>query len=338
MKKAILSALILLFAAAAAVFFVFGASERKVVAALPLRGPAVQAVYATGTVEPSVMIPIAPRQTARLMSLMADEGHNVMKGQILGQLEDTDLAHTLDELKSKADLAQKQYDRAAALLSKKAIAPESAEQAQADLSAANAAVERVEAQLSYLRLLAPEDGIIIRRDGEVGEMIPASQPVFWMSCCAPLRIAAEVDEEDISLVKPGQEVVISADAFPDKVFKGTVQSITPKGDPVARSYRVRIGLEKGAPLMIGMTAETNIIAARSENALLVPAGALDGGQIWGVENGKARRFAVETGAKSAGAIEIKSGIDERSVIILEPSNDLEEGETIRFSLKKWSPE
>lgn len=335
MKK-VLFLLFLLFVAGAIALSFNIYEKRKIAVVHPVRGPAVQAVYATGTVEPSVMIPIAPRQTARLMTLLADEGLKVSKGQVLAQMEDTDVSKTLAELQSKAVLAQKQYDRALALLKNKAISPENVDQAKSALEAARAAVERTEAQLSYLKLLAPEEGVIIRRDGEAGELIPANQPVFWMSCCAPYRISSEVDEEDISLVQPGQQVVISADAFPGKIFNGTVQSITPKGDPVARSYRVRIGLENQTPLMIGMTAETNIITQEAKDVLLIPASAVRDNKVWAVENGQLHAKTIETGIRTAQAVEVTGGIDEKATIVQTPDDDLEEGKSVATSLRTWN--
>ena len=111
-----------------------------------------------------------------------------------------------------------------------------------------------------MTLVAPADGLITRRDGEVGEYVPVGQPIFYLSCCAPLRISVEVDEEDIPRVVIGQKVLIQNDAFLGQVFEGKVSAITPRGDSTARSYRVRVTFnDDHHPMMIGMTAETNII-------------------------------------------------------------------------------
>ncbi|MGB4876309.1 MAG: biotin/lipoyl-binding protein, partial [Candidatus Competibacter sp.] len=86
--------------------------------AQPTRGPAVRAVYATGTVEPTVMLPLAPRNSARLMELKADEGAQVREGQELARLEDADLQRSVDELQARAQFAKIQFDRAQTLLDK----------------------------------------------------------------------------------------------------------------------------------------------------------------------------------------------------------------------------
>jgi multidrug efflux pump subunit AcrA (membrane-fusion protein) len=81
----------------------------------PTRGPAVRAVYATGTVEPTVMLPLAPRNSGRLMELKADEGAQVRAGQELARLEDADLQRSVDELEARARFAKTQFERAQTL-------------------------------------------------------------------------------------------------------------------------------------------------------------------------------------------------------------------------------
>ena len=298
----------------------------------PTRGPAIQAVYATGTVEATVMMPIASRTAARLMKLNVDEGSTVTKGQVLAQLEDEDLQHSTKQLQVREAFAKKEYERNAALVKHDTVSRKIYDQSKSDWEAASAATRTAQTQADYLKLMAPAEGLIIKRDGEVGQLIPANNPVFWLSCCAPLRISAEVDEEDIAQVKPGQEVLIRADAFPGLVFHGKVQTVTPKGDPVARSYRVRVEFSENTPLQIGMTAETNIVVGQRKNALLVPSSAVAQDKIWLVKDDRLMRRAVVTGAKGPEQTEIKSGVTENDLIIVRPDITLQEGRKIHANL------
>lgn len=335
MKKVLKTVLFLiLLGAAAAAAFLYWRKPADVPVVHPARGPAVEAVYATGTVEASVMMPIAPRNAGRLVELNADEGDLVKKGTVLARLEDEDLRKQVEELQARVNLAQKEYGRRKILVSSGAISKEALDQAQAELDAAQAALGRAQANLAYMQLSAPADGAILRRDGEIGEFIPANQPVFWFSCCAGLRVAAEVDEEDIAGVKPGQKVVIRADAYPGEVFDGKVASITPKGDPVARSYRVRVSLPADTKLMIGMTAETNIVQREEKDALLIPASALRGENVYAVEYGVAKERKVKTGARSSAAVEIVYGLNEGDEIILNPEN-IQDGDKIKAKPQAW---
>lgn len=296
----------------------------------PVRGPAVQAVYATGTVEATVMMPIAARSTARLAEMSADEGHTVTKGQVLARLEDEDLQKSLEELIAKAGFAEKNYNRKASLAKTGYETKAALDQAMAEWEAAKAAVARAVAEADFMKLTAPADGKIIRRDGEIGQMIPANQPVFWISCCAPLRISAEVDEEDISLVEPEQAVLIRADAFPGKVFKGKVQGITPKGDPVARSYRVRVGFTEETPFQIGMTAETNIVIRTAEDAILLHNSAISpNNKVWLVKGGTLTEQEVKTGAKGDDKTEILGGVTLEDTVVLQPRPEMKAGKKVR---------
>ena len=296
----------------------------------PTRGPAVEAIYATGTVEPTVMLPIAPRTGARLIELNADEGSKVRKGQVLARLDDADLASTVEELEARARYARAQHTRTVELVAKGFVSKAESDRTRSELDAAEAAVRRARSQKDFMALTAPEDGLIIKRDGERGQFIPAGQAVFFLSCCAPLRVSAEVDEEDIGRVHPGQKVVLRADALPGVVLDGKVKEITPKGDPVARSYRVRIELADPERLKVGMTVDANLIVAERDNALLVPASAVHDNAVWIVgSDNRVRRQKVRTGVTGSGRTEILEGLAADARIVDSPPADLREGHLVR---------
>ncbi len=283
------------------------------------------AVYATGTVEPSVMLPIAARWMARLQKLHVDEGASVTKDQLLAELENDDRQSMLAAARSKEVFARAEYERNRALFAKGAVAIQTFERAKSEWEIAKAAADQARTESGFLNLVAPADGVLIRRDGEIGQLIPANQPVFWLSASSPLRITAEVDEEDVVLVKVDQAVVIRADAFPGQVFHGRVQRVTPKGDPIARSYRVRIELTEATPLQIGMTAETNIVVSERSDAMLVPTSAVMNGQVWCVVAGRAQLRAVTVGVEGLEQVEILSGLSMDDHVVLNPPAALKAG-------------
>jgi len=294
----------------------------------PRRGPAVQAVYATGTVEPTVMVPIAAHSMARLVELNVDEGQTVAKGQVLARLEDDDLRRAVEVTEAEERYTKAAHDRLAALVERQVAAKSAYDRAKADWEKARAAAARAAAEAGYLQLVAPADGTVIRRDGEIGQMIGANQTVFWLYSNAPLRISAEVDEEDIAQVRPGQQVLIRSDALPGQTFHGQVRAVTPKGDPVARSYRVRVSLPADTPLMIGMTTENNIILRQSDHALLAPAGSVQQDTVWRVEDGRLSPQKIKIGAKGATEVEILEGVSDGDWIVAAPSPSLRAGQQV----------
>jgi RND family efflux transporter MFP subunit len=300
----------------------------EVVLAAPVRGPAVDAIYATGLVEPSLEIRIAPRTAGRIVELLADEGDSVRAGQLLARLEDNDLRASVAELESRVEYAQSQFQRNTELRRSSLISQDALDRTRTDLAAARATLKRAREQVAYMRLVAPAAGRIIRRDGEIGEYVPVNQVMFYMAGPAPLRITADVDEEDVPRVQRGQRVLIRADAWPDRVFDGRVAEITPRGDPVARAYRVRIALAGDPPLQIGMSAETNIVIEQRENALLVPTGAVAGDAVWTVERGRAVRRAVKVGVRGPERVEIRAGLADGDRVIGVPPEGLEDGQRV----------
>lgn len=303
-----------------------------VAAAPPLRGPAIEAVYGSGIVEPEVMVPIGPKVSGRLIALRADEGDRVAQGQVLARLEAEDLAATVAEWTSRVRLGEAELRRVEALHRRKLAADADLDRARNELATAAAALRRARELLGELELRAPADGHILRRDGEVGALLRPGDNLFWLSCCGGLRISAEIDEEDIPRVTPGQTVLIGADAFPGQVFEGRVQEITPKGDPVARSFRVRIALPGDTPLRTGMTADCNIVVARRDDALLIPATAVVAGAVWLVRDGRLVRQAVELGAggTDSGRVEVLSGLAADAWVVTEPGDGLRSGRRARL--------
>jgi RND family efflux transporter MFP subunit len=313
------------------------AAPSPVQVAQPTRATAVEAIYATGSVEPSVMLPIAPRVSGTLSALEADEGSLVRKGQVLARLEDTDLKSTVDELTARARYAREQYERTEDLVRRGFESSGELDRVRSDVDAADAALKRARTQRDFTALTAPADGVIIRRDGEVGQYFPAGQALFTLSCCAPLRVSVEVDEEDILRVHVGQKALLRTDALAGRVLDGEVSQVTPKGDPVARSYRVRIRLADPAALKVGMTVDANLIVAEHANAILVPTAAVQGAAVWLVRDGRLHRQAVRTGVIGAERTEILEGLDTDARVVVSPTENLAENHRARETAVAAAP-
>ena len=311
-------------------FFVL---TKDVTVASPHQGQAIEAVYATGTVEPTIMVPIAPRSAAHLMELSATEGQTVKRGDVLARLEDSEQQAAIADLNARLVFAQSDFNRKQQLLKTRSVSRDILEQAKSEVDSLNAQIQKAKAQAAYLTLIAPADGLIIKKDGEVGELIAAAQPIFYMSCCAPMRITAEVDEEDIPQVVMGQEVLIQSDAFPDKVYHGKISAITPKGDSVARSYRVRISFDDAQnPFMIGMTVETNIIIQKIDNDLLIHVTALENkNKVQVIRGNVLKTLTVTTGIQNVDDVQITNGLTVSDSVVVPYNENLKDGQKVRVT-------
>jgi RND family efflux transporter MFP subunit len=304
-------------------------ARRPVTVVAVSRGPAVEAVYATGVVEPVHWAKVAPTIVGRIAAVAKRDGAKVKKGDVLMRLDDREAKAQLAQQNARLKFTREELERYQALVKRRIASQQAYERARSDHIQALAAVAAARQRLSDYTLTAPLDGIVLRHDGEVGETVSAGQVLYWVGREYPLRIVAEVDEEDIPLVKLGQKTLLTADAFGTRVFAGKVAEITPKGDPINKNYRVRVAIPDTTPLRIGMTTEVNIVVRERRRALLVPFSALRNGAVFTVEGGRARRKTVNAGIIGDKRVEIRGGLLEGEIVIVDPPEGLADGERVR---------
>ncbi len=289
----------------------------------------VQAVYAPGNVESTVMLPILPKVIGRTMKIHVEEGMNVKKGQLLAEIDVDSLKSSLASQKVKVEFFVKELERQRYLFKNGVIGKESLDSADRDYKAAVYDLDVIKNNIIDAQILAPEDGRIIKKDIDIGQLVDPTKEIFWYATNAELRITAFVDEEEVNAISAGQKVYMKADAVRDKVFEGEVLSITPKGDPVARNFRVRISLPDPDKLMIGMSVECNIVTATKDAAMYIPRSAIKDGKVMLVSYGKLVPTAVKTGLEDPQNVEILDGLSEHdSVAIVYPK--LKAGTKVRI--------
>lgn len=311
----------------AAIAYTRNAAKVSLVA--PERGAAVEAVYATGVVEPVLMAKVAPLTAARIAEILKRDGDAVKKGDVLARLDDREAAGRSSELAARRDYLQREKARQEKLVRQNFISRAGLDKIESDLAQAQAQLAAAGRPLAETRLLAPTDGIVLRQDGEAGEMAAVGQVLFWVGNPTPLRISADVDEEDIFKVKPGLKVLVKADALPGQVIEGHVSEITEKGDSINKNYRVRITLPDDAPLKTGMTVEVNLVVREVPDAWLVPARSLVGSKLWLERDGRAEQVEVKAGAKGQAKTEVLSGLSGNERVIADPPPGLKVGDRLR---------
>lgn len=295
-------------ALALALFWASGTGRPKLETVAPVIGPAVLAIYGTGDVEPANWAKLATAVSARLMTLAVREGDRVTKGQVLAVQDDHVERATLAELEARQRFYEGDYERKEKLASRDIVSQQALAQTRAFAEEYSAKVRAQKERIGLSSLIAPLDGIVLRRDGELGELLAAGTTVLWVGDPAEINIVAAIDEEDIALVREGQKVLVKSDAQPGRAIEGRVLRITPKGDPIAKTFRVRVALPADQGLMVGMTAEINIVVREVEDALLVPVSAVADGHVWRIADGKPLRVEVETGIRSGTEVQIVSGL------------------------------
>lgn len=342
-----------------------------------VRGRVIEAVYATGTVEPLERAVVKARLSEQVEQVAVREGDAVAAGQLLARIEAPVRQYALTQtqtqltkarqqagprspqlaaleaqeraLSSQLELARLDLSRTEQLFARTAITQQELDSARYRVTQLEAQAQAASAQLASTRLelgaaaaqlaaqvkslatevdagavRSPISGLVLRRDIEPGEVVAQNQTLFEIADVSLLHIELKVDEADIARVRDGREpggtpseVALSFFAFPGRAFPGKVTQILPEPDRQRRSYTVKVQLD--APLeglRTGMTAEANIVVARKEQALLLPAEALDGDSAWFVEKGRAVRRPVRVGLRDLTRVELETGAEPGALAIL----------------------
>ncbi|WP_407117515.1 efflux RND transporter periplasmic adaptor subunit [Bradyrhizobium sp. LMG 9283] len=308
-----IGALVVLAAAAAVSWWYLRGPAVKV--ALVTRGPAAEIVYATGSVEPETWSRLTPLVRGRIVERCRCEGKAVRKGERLARLDDTEALATLNDLRALEVFNRQEFDRQSQLLARGATTTQLHQKAAADLARMQAQVAAQEQRLRYLELVAPMDGIVLREDGEVGDMVDPGTILYRIGLAKPLWLVAEANEEDVPRIAVGQKALLRTDAFVGQVLQGWVKEITPAGDPIAKTFRVRIGLPEDTSLRVGMSVEANIVTRENQNALLVPANALLNREVLVITDGRPKMRGVITGIRGTSHVEVLDGLEEGETVV-----------------------
>ena len=229
---------------------------------------------------------------------------------------------------AQRDIAQAQLDRLMAGASAAELAV-----AQAGVEQADVAVDSARLTLDRAVLKAPIQGTVARVDMEVGEYAGPQKPVVTLFGESQFTIEADVDEVDIGWIGIGQEVQISFDAFPDRTLTGRVVTIAPQAsvDVGVVSYLVTIATDPtDLPLRAGMTANTDMVKDKRDDALLVPNQAIAVDPETGVKYvarktpSGVERVEITTGLSTDLYSEVLSGLEEGDQVVVSSASAREE--------------
>jgi membrane fusion protein, multidrug efflux system len=281
------------------------------VSAVPVvRGAAVEIVYATGAVEPVRWAKVTSMVRNRIVDVCYCEGKTVAKGDALAQLDDKEPRAQLEELRAREQFAKREMERVTQLLGRGAATIQAHEKLGMELRQIEALISVQMEKLAYYTITAPMDGLVLRRDGELGEIAEPGQILFRIGVPKPLQIVAEVNEVDIPRVAVGQTALLRTDAFSGQRLEGHVREITPMGDAITKTYRIRIALPDDTPLIAGMSVEANVITREKPGVLLVPADAVQGASVFVIDGNRLRQRQVAIGIRGTRALEVTYGLKE----------------------------
>ena len=314
-------------------------------------------ITATGTIEPVTSVTVGTQVSGIVSKLYVDYNSIVKKGQIIAELDKTNLISELN--RAKADLSSAQstlnyetanYNRYKTLFDKGLISANdyenarlSFDKAQQTVRSSRENVQKAQTNLGYATITSPIDGVVLSKSVEEGQTVAASFNTPELFTIAQdltdMRVIADIDEADIGGVKEGQRVSFTVDAYPDDKFEGQVTQVRQQATTESNvvTYEVVISAPNNdLKLKPGLTANVTIYTLEKNDVLAAPAKALrfmpteallSEGQsiedveastkVWTLEGNVFKAHPVQVGTTNGMLTEIVSGINEGTEVLVD---------------------
>lgn len=260
------------------------------------RGNISQVVSTRGVLKPVSEANVGSQASGKIEHVYVKVNDEVKKGQLLAEIDPSLSETQLNQSRANLETARINFEQASRdlqrtkmLLDKQYVAKVDMERAQQSYvsarngyDAAKIQVQRDELTLSYTKITSPLDGVITWQDASLGQTLAANfqAPMMFKIAqdLATMKIEANFSESDIPKIKHGMEASFSIDAFPDRNFKGTIDTINldPNADRQNGAvYTVIILVDNPDKILFpGMTAYINVILSEQKDVLSVPTAAL----------------------------------------------------------------
>lgn len=317
----------------------------------------VNSVTATGTIEPVTSVDVGTQVSGVISKLYVDYNSVVKAGQVIAELDRTNLMSelssaqaSLKSAQSELDYQKTNYERYKALYDKGLISANDFEQARLSYVQAQQktqqqkeSVKKAQTNLGYATITSPIDGVVLSKEVEEGQTVASSfsTPTLFKIArdLTDMRVIADVDEADIGDVKEGQRVTFTVDAFPDDTFEGQVTQV--RQEAATESNVVTYEVVISAPnddlkLKPGLTANVVIFTMEAKDVLAVPSKALrftpreamlnsdetitdtDAKEkVWVKEGSNLKAVAVETGMTNGTLTQITKGLKPGTHVLTE---------------------
>jgi len=314
-------------------------------------------ITATGTIEPVTSVTVGTQVSGIVSKLYVDYNSVVKKGQVIAELDKTNLISELNT--SRANLAsaqstlnyeQSNFNRYKTLFDKGLVSADeyenaklSYEKARQQVATSRESVQKAQTNLGYATITSPIDGVVLSKAVEEGQTVAASFNTPELFTIAKdltdMRVIADIDEADIGGVQEGQRVTFTVDAFPDDRFEGKVTQVRQQATTESNvvTYEVVISAPNNdLKLKPGLTANVTIYTLEKNDVLAAPAKALRfmpneallkkdqkiedveaPQKIWTMEGNTFKAHAVQTGTTNGMLTEIINGIGEGTEVLVD---------------------
>lgn len=293
-------------------------------------------ITVSGSIEANEQVQIRSETTGMVKNLYFKEGTDVKSGELLLQIDDSELQAKLNQTQTRELLSRDNERRAKLLLEKEAISQQEYDVAQADFKTAQSEIQLIQTQIAKTRIKAPFSGRIGLRDISVGEYLTPSTVVSNLVSINPIKISFSIPEKYSREVNTGQNITFKV-AGSDRTYTASIYAIEPSVNASTRTVQVKARTQNDqGEIVPGAFARVELPIRERENAILIPTEAVipiqNGKQVFLSRNGKAQLASIETGERTGSDIIVTSGLQIGDTVLTSGIMTLKEGMAIRVLL------
>lgn len=294
-----------------------------------------------GNVDTKENILVQPEFSGALVSLNAKAGQRVVKGQVLGRVDDGGMGQQLAQIQTQYELAKTTFERQKRLWDQKIGSEIQYLQAQTQMVSLQKSLGQMRAQIAKTVIKAPFTGVIDEVFVERGQVVaPSQQGLMRIVNLSNMYVSTSVPETYIGRLKIGSEVDVFLTSL-GKTYKGKVRQIGSFINPNNRSFGIEVSVPNPENLLRpNQVAKLKIIDYSAKNAIVVPTNVIqedaNGNKfVFTVTNtsgkvGTAKKVLVKIGKSSDNVTEILSGIAAADIVVTEGANTISEGMKVTF--------
>lgn len=348
MKKRLFLSLALVALLAAGVYF--GASRlraekppEKAAALTPVyvtlakEGRIYDSVEALGTANAMESVDVTTNVSDLLREIRFADGQQVKKGDVIAVLEQRELLAQLAAAKARLEQENRELARLEGLLRDKAVPRQDYDQRQTTLEITRREVEEIEARIAYRTILAPFDGVVGVRMISVGALVQPGQVITTLDDISSIKLDFTVPSTYMSSLATGGAIEAEADALAGRVFRGNIESVNTRVDPVTRSVLVRAILPNpDGQLRPGLLLRVKLIKSERRGIILPEESILQRQRnhyvlVVSEADSKVEERQVSVGARLPGRIEITKGLEAGERVIMRGLNRVRHGQAVNVA-------
>lgn len=293
-------------------------------------------VTGTGTLTPKDAAELSFKLAGVVARVNVEEGDRVRAGQPLASLQLGDIDPAVARARATADKAERDQQRVARLYADSVATLSQLQDATTAWDAARAEYEAARFNRGHAEIVAPADGVVLRRLAEPGELVDAGRSVLEFAGRARGQIVRlGLADRDFVRVEEGDSASVWFDAYPGRTFAGVITERGASADPVTGTYRVELSLPDARTLASGLVGRVEIRPRATSPVALVPVESLleaDGDHAWvytlSPDGRHAVRRAVELAFLAGGRAAIRSGLEGVGAVISEGNARLDGGDRV----------